>query len=170
MDLAYCRTRLRQSAAAIVALAQGVTPEQARWKPTPEEWSLLEVICHLYDEEREDFRQRLDLTLHHPEADWPPIHPSAWVIERAYNQRDLPAMVDAFAQERDRSLTWLDTLSHPDWSVARTHPVAGKMTAGDMLGAWVAHDHLHMRQLNELHWQWLATQVDALSLEYAGGW
>ena len=87
MDLAYCRTRLRQSAAAIVALAQGVTPEQARWKPTPEEWSLLEVICHLYDEEREDFRQRLDLTLHHPEADWPPIHP----VGMGYGTRLQPA-------------------------------------------------------------------------------
>ncbi len=170
MDLAYYRIRLRQNAAAIVALAQGVTPEQARWKPTPEEWSLLEVICHLYDEEREDFRQRLDLTLHHPEADWPPIHPAGWVTERAYNQRDLPAMVASFAQERERSLSWLEGLSHPDWSMARTHPVAGTMTAGDVLGAWVAHDHLHIRQLNQLHWQWLATQVGALSLEYAGGW
>ena len=122
MDLDYCRIRLRQSAAAIVALAQGVTLEQARWKPTPEEWSLLEVICHLCDEEREDFRQRLDLTLHHPEADWPPIHPSAWVTERAYNQRDLPAMVAAFAQERDRSLAWLDSLSHPDWSAGAHAP------------------------------------------------
>jgi hypothetical protein len=170
MDLVFFRTRLRQSATAIVALAEGVTLEQARWKPTPEEWSLLEVICHLHDEEREDFRQRLDLTLHHPEADWPPINPQGWVTERAYNQRDLPAIVAAFTQERERSLTWLDSLSHPDWSAAHTHPVAGSMTAGDMLGAWVAHDHLHIRQLNQLHWQWLATQVDALSLEYAGGW
>jgi hypothetical protein len=170
MDRAYRHVRLRQSAAAIVALAQGVTVEQAQWKPTPEEWSLLEVICHLHDEEREDFRQRLDLTLHHPEADWPPIHPSRWVTERAYNQRDLPTMVAAFTQERDRSLTWLDTLSHPDWSATHTHPVAGKMTAGDVLGAWVAHDHLHIRQLNQLHWQWLAIQVTPLSLEYAGGW
>ncbi|HEY7019533.1 MAG TPA: DinB family protein [Ktedonobacterales bacterium] len=170
MDLAYCRIRLQQSAAAIVALAEGAKPEQARWKPTPEEWSLLEVICHLHDEEREDFRQRLDLTLHHPEADWPPIHPSRWVTERAYNQRDLPGMVADFAQERDRSLAWLDSLSHPDWDAAHLHPLAGKMTASNMLGAWVAHDHLHIRQLNQLHWQWLATQVDALSLEYAGGW
>src|SRR5262245_54416169 len=123
MDHAYCRARLRQSAAAIVALAQDVTPEQARWKPTPEEWSFLEVICHLRDEEREDFRQRLDLTLHHPEADWPQIDPQGWVTERAYNQRDLPAMVTAFAQERDRSLTWLESLSHPDWSAAHRHPV-----------------------------------------------
>src|SRR5262245_997699 len=137
MDLAYCRTRLRQSAAVIVALAEGVTPEQARWKPTPEQWSLLEVICHLLDEEREDFRQRLDLTLHHPEADWPPINPAGWVTERAYNQRELPAMVAAFAQERDRSLRWLDGLAHPDWSAAHAHPVAGKVTASDVLGAWV---------------------------------
>jgi hypothetical protein len=170
MELAYCHRRLRQSAAAIVALAEGVTPEQARWKPTPEEWSLLEVICHLHDEEREDFRQRLDLTLHHPETDWPPINPQGWVTERAYNQSDLPAMAGAFLQERDRSLTWLEDLSHPDWSAARTHPVAGKITASDVLGAWVAHDYLHLRQLNELHWQWLATQVDSVSLEYAGGW
>ncbi|HEX3272664.1 MAG TPA: DinB family protein [Ktedonobacterales bacterium] len=170
MDIAYCRIRLRQSAAGIVALAEGATPEQARWKPTPEEWSLLEVICHLHDEEREDFRQRLDLILHHPDADWPPINPPGWVTERAYNQRDLQAMITAFMQERERSLTWLDSLSHPDWSAAHTHPIAGKMTAGDVLGAWVAHDHLHIRQLNQLHWQWLATQVDALSLEYAGGW
>jgi len=170
MDLAYCRMRLEQNAAAIVALTQGVTTEQARWKPTPEEWSLLEVICHLHDEERQDFRQRLDLTLHHPETEWPPIHPSLWVTERIYNQRDLPEMVATFTHERDRSLAWLDTLSYPDWSAYHTHPVAGKMTAGDVLGAWVAHDHLHIRQLNQLHWQWLATQVAPLSLEYAGGW
>jgi len=170
VDLAYCSTRLRQNAAAIVALAEGVTPEQARWKPTPEEWSLLEVICHLHDEEREDFRQRLDLKLHHPNADWPPINPQRWVTERGYNQRDLPAMRAAFTEERARSLAWLDSLSHPDWSAAHVHPVAGKMTASDVLGAWVAHDHLHLRQLNELHWLWLTTQVDALSLEYAGGW
>jgi hypothetical protein len=170
MDLAYCRTRLQQSAAAIVALAQDVTPQQARWKPTPEEWSLLEVVGHLCDEEREDFRQRLDLTLHHPEADWPPIHPSAWVTERSYNRRDLPAMVADFMQERERSVAWLDSLSHPDWTATHMHPSAGKMTAGDVLGAWVAHDHLHLRQVNELHWQWLATQAPPLSLEYAGGW
>jgi len=44
------------------------------------------------------------------------------------------------------------------------------MAAGDVQGAWVAHDHLHLRQLNELHWQWLATQSTLFSLAYAGGW
>jgi hypothetical protein len=39
-----------------------------------------------------------------------------------------------------------------------------------MLGAWVAHDHLHIRQLNELHWKHLATLVAPISLDYGGGW
>ncbi len=39
------------------------------WKQTPEKWCLLEILCHLYDEEREDFRFRtkwvLDLMKFH---------------------------------------------------------------------------------------------------------
>ena len=56
--------QLTQQAQTIRALVTGVSAEQARWKPTPEDWSLLEVINHLYDEEREDFRQRVDYQLH----------------------------------------------------------------------------------------------------------
>jgi hypothetical protein len=36
-------------------MLRGVTEAQARWKPAPEEWSILEVINYLCDEEREDF-------------------------------------------------------------------------------------------------------------------
>jgi len=170
MDLVYSLTRLTQNAEAIAALARGVTSEQACWKPSAEEWSILEVVCHLYDEECEDFRQRLDLMLQRANTDWPPIHPQQWVTERAYNQRELDPMLAAFLEERHRSLEWLGALSRPDWSALHAHPVAGVMSAGVMLGAWIAHDHLHIRQLNHLHWQWLAGQGDPQSLEYAGGW
>ncbi len=36
----------------IRALVADVTLEEARIRPTSEAWSILEVICHLYDEER----------------------------------------------------------------------------------------------------------------------
>lgn len=162
--------RLSANAETIASLARNVSGAQARWKPSPDEWSILEVICHLHDEEREDFRQRVDFTLHRPREPWPPIGPVGWVTTRGYNQRELPAMLDSFLSERRESLAWLESLATPDWSIAREHPAAGRMTAGDVLGAWVAHDHLHIRQLNQLHWQWLATQVAPASLEYAGGW
>ena len=170
MDLDFAINRLSANAMVIAALARSAADAQARWKPSPEAWSILEVLGHLYDEEREDFRQRVDYLLHRPQAEWPPIDPQGWVTERAYNQRAPRAAVEAFIEERDRSLQWLKSLVEPNWASAKAHPAGFQVTAGDMLAAWVAHDHLHLRQLNELHWQYLATQAAEFSLEYAGGW
>jgi len=55
------RRELAQGAETIAALVAGVTAEEARRRPAPDAWSLLEVVCHLHDEEREDFRPRLDV-------------------------------------------------------------------------------------------------------------
>ncbi|MCL4530048.1 MAG: hypothetical protein M1282_11610 [Chloroflexi bacterium] len=55
---------LTSSTEMIRALLSGIGQEEAQFKPTPETWSMLEVICHLYDEEREDFREHLDFILH----------------------------------------------------------------------------------------------------------
>jgi len=170
LPLETCLTRFSANAEAMAALARNISDAQARWKPAPEEWSVLEVICHLYDEEREDFRTRTRLTLENPEADWPPIDPVGWVTARGYNQREPQTSLEAFLQERQTSLKWLASLQNPNWASTHTHPRAGSMTAGDVLNAWVAHDHLHIRQLNQLHWQYLARDVASLSLDYAGGW
>ena len=63
-------------------LVSGLSLEQARWKPSLDKWSILEVVNHLYDEEREDFRQRLSLVLADPMQPWPPIDPRTWVTSR----------------------------------------------------------------------------------------
>ena len=36
------------------------------WRNGPEKWNLLEIICHLYDEERDDFGLRLKHVLENP--------------------------------------------------------------------------------------------------------
>ena len=170
LTLESCLTRLSANVETIAALARGISDAQAQWKPAPEEWSILEVICHLYDEEREDFRTRVRLTLQDPAAAWPPINPVGWVTERGYNQRAPGPARDAFLRERQASLQWLAGLPNPDWTSTHRHPQIGAMTAGDVLAAWVAHDHLHIRQLNQLHWQYLSQKAAPISLNYAGGW
>ena len=163
-------SRLTANLETFLSFSQNVSDQQARWKPSPDEWSILEVFCHLYDEEREDFRQRVDYILHRPGEKWPPIDPMGWVTTRGYNQRDFAESVAAFRREREGSLQWLAALQNPDWGRAERHPRGGEFRAGDMLNAWAAHDHLHIRQLNELHWQYFASLVEPLSLDYAGGW
>src|SRR5262245_52934790 len=67
--------RLSWGASVLERLVQGVPDGQARWKPEPSQWSILEVVCHLGDEEVDDFRKRIELTLLDPERTWPPIDP-----------------------------------------------------------------------------------------------
>lgn len=162
----------RQTAQAdrILALVAGVSEEQARWKPDPESWSILEVICHLYDEEREDFRVRLEILLRKPSMDMPPIDPQGWVTARRYNERDLTEMLAGFLAERAQSQQWLRTLTAPNWDNGVDTPWGWRVTAGDMAAAWLAHDLLHTRQLVELHWAWLQREVAPYKTEYAGGW
>ncbi|MFN2164009.1 MAG: DinB family protein, partial [Candidatus Promineifilaceae bacterium] len=149
MDYNYCLKQLAGDMLRIRLLAQGVDDDQARWRPDADSWSILEVICHLLDEERKDFRVRLDITLHKPDETWPGIDPAGWVTEHNYNEQVLAASLQAFQEEREASLAWLKRLEAPDWEASYEAPW-GTMRAGDLLASWVAHDLLHMRQLVEL--------------------
>ncbi len=160
---------LAHGADIIRALVLGVTQAEAQVRPAPEEWSVLEVIGHLVDEEREDFRQRVDYALNRPGEAWPPIHPSAWVTERRYNERDLEQSLNEFLAERAKSLDFLKGLQSPDWDTLNITPF-GERRAGDLLGSWVAHDNLHMRQLIELRRFRLQTHTAPYDIEYAGDW
>src|SRR3989304_3960847 len=106
---------LVESKGMIKALLAGVIQEEARLKPNTESWSILEVICHLYDEEREDFREHLDFILHRQNEEWPGIDPQGWVIERKYNEQSFIEMQEKFLAERAKSLEWLRGLSEANW-------------------------------------------------------
>ena len=89
MNREYFVSRLSTNRSVFEALVSGVDSEQARWKPEPDKWSILEVINHLYDEEREDFRARLDILLFDPLKPLPAIDPRNWPRLRGYNSKDL---------------------------------------------------------------------------------
>ena len=159
MDIAAAIDRFGANATAIQSLVAGVGPDQAVWRPSPDDWSIVEVVNHLADEEREDFRTRFDLTLHQPEADWPRIDPGKWVTERDYASRDLAESLTRFLDERAASLTWLRGLDNPKLATEHPHPVVGGVSAGQLLASWLAHDLLHLRQLVELHYLYHREQV-----------
>ncbi len=169
MDLEHWTAQMARNARIIRSMAEDVSEEQARWKPAPDAWSILEVINHLYDEEREDFCIHLDYILTQPDRPWPRIDPQGWVSERRYNQRHLAPSVDNFLQARERSIAWLRELPSPDWQAAVTAPF-GQLTAGDVFASWVAHDLMHIRQLVRLHFAYTVRAVQPYKVAYAGDW
>lgn len=166
----FAASRLADQARIIAAQVAGIDEDAAHWRPAPDAWNTVEVINHLYEEESADFRTRLDLLLHQPEADFPPIDPAGWVAAHAYDARTLAASLADFLAERERSIGWLRGLGALNLDSEHRHPVFGSMTAGAMLAAWLAHDCLHIRQLNEIRYAWLAHNAQPYSIGYAGDW
>jgi len=151
-------------------LVEGVSPAQAQLKPDLESWSILEVINHLYDEEREDFRAHLNFILNKPAGNWPSIDPQGWITARGYNQREIFQSVNNFVSERKKSIAWLKTLEVSDWNAGVVAPWGKLITAGDILSSWAIHDLLHLRQLVELHHTYILQLSAPYTVEYAGSW
>jgi hypothetical protein len=169
MEFRTLYQELQNSTEMIRALLAGIAPEAARLKPAAEAWSILEVVCHLYDEEREDFREHLDFILHRQNEEWHLIDPAGWVTQRKYNQQNFAEMQEKFFAEREQSLAWINGLKNPDWEKTYTS-VYSTISAGEMFACWVAHDNLHIRQLVELRRMWLENIASPCNLEYAGDW
>lgn len=170
MDSEALIAELEWNATLIESLLSAWTPAQAAARPSPDAWSALEVVCHLYDEEINDFRQRLDIILHRPGEAWPSIDPVGWVTAHQYAAQDFAEMKAKWQAERQKSLAWLTSLSSPDWNTSSTAPWGGKMRAGDMLASWAAHDGLHIRQLVELRRARLEGLAAPYDMQYAGDW
>ncbi len=168
MDFEYCKRLMAQQAEIIRRLTEEVTPEQARWKPDADTWSLLEIVNHLYDEEREDFRTHLDVILHCPEESWSHIRPFEWVTERHYNERDLETSIQNFLAERRTSLAWLESLGALDWEARMPAPWGFDIRAGDIFASWVIHDQWHIQQLVQIRRAYTIAQVAPFDVRYAG--
>ncbi len=160
---------LEHNKAVFSSLLATVPEAQYRWRPAPEKWNLLEVVGHLHDEEREDFRTRVKCVLEDPTQPLPPIDPVAWVTDRDYNGQQYAIVMANLMRERDHSIAWLRSLHNPNWNNTFQHAHFGPMTAKLFLCNWLAHDHLHIRQIMRLKHQWLQAQTNE-NLLYAGEW
>lgn len=152
-------------------VVKGISIEDARWKPSPQDWSILEIVRHLGDEEVDDFRTRLKLTLENPQQEWPRIDPPGWAAQRKYNEANFDEAVARFVNERTASIKWLRSLrTDMDWTIAHHHPKIGPIRAGDLLAAWAAHDCLHLRQISKRLYQLAQREAGEFSVRYAGEW
>lgn len=161
--------KLAQNSQVFSALLSNVSEPEFLWKPEKNRWCLLEIICHLYDEEHEDFRARTQHVLETPNAALPPINPNAWVTERAYLAQNFNDKLAAFLQERQTSVAWLKKLEWPKWDNAFMHAEYGPMSARMFLTNWLAHDLLHIKQITKLKYDYVTHNTQEVLL-YAGSW
>lgn len=165
----YLIQQLESNAHIFSNLLSNKSSEEIQFKPKPEAWNLLEIICHLVDEEKEDFRMRLKIVLETPGTFPPPIDPEGWPVSRNYLDQDFQERLNSFIDERKISIEWLKSIEHFNWNHAYEHVKLGPLSAKLFLSNWLAHDYLHIRQITRLNHQYLKHISDE-NLSYAGTW
>lgn len=170
-DAALVLTEARRELAylpmVLEALVGGLDDATWRARPRPDEWAPVEIVCHLRDEETEDFGARVRVILDGGRT-FAPIDPERWVVERRYRDVDPQVALASFRARRATNLEMLASVVAERLTRAVERADAGRLSGLDILVAWVTHDRLHLRQLaGTLARSW-ASRWAPLRAEYAG--
>ncbi|HEV2055293.1 MAG TPA: DinB family protein [Methylomirabilota bacterium] len=165
--LVEARRELARLPSVLEALLSGLDEAGARTRPATDEWSPVEIVCHLRDEETEDFGARLRVIVDGAD-EFAPIDPERWAKERRYHEANLPDVLEALRVRRQASLDLLASVTPEALEGSRTHKRLGRLSGRDILAAWVAHDRIHLAQLAGTLARIWALRWAPLRAEYAG--
>ncbi len=139
---------LARTPAILAAWLSGLTPAQSRLSEGGNAWSLLEVVGHLIYGERTDWMPRIQLILKSGDArPFEPFDMKGHEAEAA--GRSMPELLEAFARLRRQNLEALSGLRLRPEDLGRhgRHPELGRVTLGQLLSTWAAHDLTHLHQI-----------------------
>jgi len=128
-------------------LLNGLTQERAMsLRGGDENWSSVEVMCHLRDaEERALERMRLMRDQHEPTLAG--YDQEAWSRERNYAAADLRNAVDLFLSFRATHVAELTVLPPLAWERVGIHAEQGRITIATHTLHIVSHDAIHLAQI-----------------------
>ena len=117
----------------------------------PSTWSPFDVVGHLIHGERTDWMPRVNHLLAHGEST--PFEPfDRFAQFEASKGKTLAELLDTFAELRAESLRRLRALNLTTSDLDRPgrHPEFGRVTLGELLSTWVAHDLDHIVQISRV--------------------
>jgi hypothetical protein len=141
---------LEQTPIIIEKILRASGDDEMQWKPSPDRWSISEVLAHLSDVEVVGFRERIQKMVDEKNPRLAAYDQNAAYAAGKYAGKARESLKN-FCHERDRSLSFLRYL--PVSAAARTgqHSELGLITVGQLLNEWAFHDLGHIRQIAELY-------------------
>jgi hypothetical protein len=147
-DLDQGYALLERTPGVLRALLIGVPPAWTEAADRPDSWSPFDVVGHLIDGEETDWMPRLRTIQAHGRSR--PFEPLDRQRHRGRNRgRSLDDLVEEFARLRTANLAALRALhlNANQLALEGEHPELGRVTLGQLLATWVAHDLTHLAQI-----------------------
>ena len=140
---------LRQLPDLIEDVLHGLSDDELRRRPSPNEWSALEVCCHLRDSAQEE-GVRVRRLVEEEDPTLEPYDQETWARERNYKGDD-PARVRTALRAFWGGLAYqLEGLSDQQWERGGTHPETGPVTVRSRAEDEVEHAQAHLEQLRAI--------------------
>lgn len=126
--------------------------EGVQWqkRPSPGQWSLGMIMCHLRDVEREVYHVRFKNLIAAENAFLSGASPDEWAEERGYAQQDGRAALQTFLAARKETLELLRGMSAELWQRQGQHAFFGPTTMHELVYLSVRHDDIHWEQIRNL--------------------
>lgn len=119
-------------------------------KPTPTDLSVLELIAHLLDVEKEINFPRIELILSTDDPFIVGVDSDTWVTQRNYLETRTRNVVKDLLLQRNRIISLLSRLSEEDWQRPARHSFFGPTTIFELTKFIAAHDIDHIRQIHRI--------------------
>jgi len=145
-------SQLQESAKAVAALFRDVHSDIVRRRPTPEKWSMLEILCHLRDVEFL-FVERYGKMANHDRPQLRMINQDDLAMKLRYNEDDPAVALREFQDLRAQTVLVLSALAQPGWERVGLHPKRGEFSIAAHAVMHVAHDANHLERLRALREQ-----------------
>ncbi len=138
---------LRATPAALDTFCRHLPLELWKKRPRPDEWSLLEIICHLRDVDREVSKPRLQKVLNENDPFIPGEDTDPWAQERGYIDQNGLEALQQFIIARLEMLDMLESVKMEEWRRPARHAFFGRTTLAELVNIIAQHDRLHIRQI-----------------------
>lgn len=138
---------LRTTPAVLRHACLGKQVNELAIRPAPAEWSIVEIICHMRDVEREVFLPRLQKIVKEDNPFLSGQDTDRWAEERDYILQNGQVALDDFLATRLELLALLESLSLDDWDRRARHAIFGPTRLDELVNINAGHDRLHIQQV-----------------------
>ncbi|WP_044207911.1 DinB family protein [Flammeovirga sp. OC4] len=128
------------------AKASTFNEEELQFKPSPNKWSIKEIIIHLADSEVNAFL-RYRTIIAEPTNDTFVVDEWKWSQELKYQNQPLDHYLNLFESLRSITVHQLQLCEESDWDKYVIHKDFGKITLKMWLELYVDHFEQHMNQI-----------------------
>ena len=130
--------------------AEGLCPASSRTRPAGSGFSFVENVWHLADLEREAYGVRIRRILSEDAPELSNFDGDRIARERAYQERDVTAGIEAFAAARRSNVEALRHITGREWNRRGVQDGHGPITLADVPRMMAEHDRSHTEDIAQL--------------------